>query len=238
MDIGKAFAFVFEDKDWIPKVLIGIGIVVAGLVLSWLIIPAILAGLLLGGYSLEITRRVIRGDGEVLPAWEDWGQLIVDGLKVALIGLVYALPIIILAIFVSVPTEILADYGATRSGLSFLETMSVFVSVALSCFNLLWAIVMTLVLPAAIGRFAAEGELSSAFRFGEIIAMVRDNLVTYVITAAMVWATGIMAGLGLLLCLIGVFFTAVYAELVSGHLYGQAYLEATGGAPEVVAEVA
>jgi hypothetical protein len=237
MDIGKAFAFVFEDKDWIPKVLIGIGIVVAGLVLSWLVVPAILAGLLLGGYSLEITRRVIRGDGEVLPAWEDWGKLIVDGLKVALIGLVYALPIIILAIFVSVPTEIAADYGSTRAGLSFLETLSVLVSVALGCFNFVWAIVMTLVLPAAIGRFAAEGDLASAFRFGEIIAMVRDNLATYVITAAMVWATGIMSGLGLLLCLIGVFFTAVYAELVTGHLYGQAYLEATGGAPEIVAEV-
>ena len=237
MDIGKAFTFVFEDKDWIPKVLIGIGILVAGLVLSFLVVPAILAGLLLGGYSLEITRRVIRGDDEVLPAWEDWGQLIVDGLQVALIGIVYALPIIILAIFVSVPTEILADYGATQSGLSFLGTMSVFVNVALSCFNFLWAIAMSLVLPAAIGRFAAEGELASAFRFGEIIALVRDNLATYAITAVMVWATGIMAGLGLLLCLVGVFFTAVYAELVTGYLYGQAYLEATGGAPEVVAEV-
>ena len=238
MDIGKAFTFVFEDKDWIPKVLIGIGILVAGLVLSWLVIPAIVAGLLVGGYSLEITRRVIRGDSEVLPAWEDWGQLIIDGLQVALIGLVYALPIIILAIFVSVPMEVMADYAATRSGLGFVEMLSVFVSVALSCFNFLWAIVISLVLPAAIGRFAAEGELSSAFRFGEIIALVRDNLATYAITAVMVWATGIMAGLGLLLCLIGVFFTAVYAELVTGHLYGQAYLEATGRAPEVVAEVA
>jgi hypothetical protein len=47
-----------------------------------------------------------------------------------------------------------------------------------------------------------------------------------------------MSGLGLLLCLIGVFFTAVYAELVTGHLYGQAYLKATGQTPEVVAEVA
>jgi hypothetical protein len=238
MDIGKAFTFVFQDKDWIPKVLIGIGILVAGLVLSWLVVPAIVAGLLLGGYSLEITRRVIRGHDEVLPAWEDWGQLIIDGLQVALIGIVYALPIIILAIFVSVPMEIIADYGATRSGLSFLETMSAFVSVALSCVNLLWAIAMSLVLPAAIGRFAAEGELASAFRFGEIIALVRDNLATYVITAVMVWATGIMAGLGLLLCLIGVFFTAVYAELVTGHLYGQAYLEATGQTRKVVAEVA
>ena len=47
MDIGKAFTFVFEDDDWVVKVLIAMGILVAGLVLFWLVIPAILAGLLL-----------------------------------------------------------------------------------------------------------------------------------------------------------------------------------------------
>ncbi|NIV36878.1 MAG: DUF4013 domain-containing protein, partial [Anaerolineae bacterium] len=86
----KAFTFVFEDDDWVVKVLIGIGILVAGVVLFWLIIPAILAALLLSGYSLEITRRVIRGDAEVLPAWDDWGQLLIDGLQVVIIGIVYA----------------------------------------------------------------------------------------------------------------------------------------------------
>ena len=83
MDIGKAFTFVFEDDDWVVKVLIAMGIVVAGVVLFWLVIPAILAALLLGGYSLEITRRVIRGDATVLPAWDDWGQLLIDRLQVA-----------------------------------------------------------------------------------------------------------------------------------------------------------
>jgi hypothetical protein len=238
MDIGKAFTFVFDDEDWIMKILIAAAILLVGTLLGILVIPAIVAIALLTGYGVEITRRVIHGHAQALPQWDNWGELIADGLKVIVIGIVYALPIIILAIFVSVPMEILADYGATRSGLSFLETMSAFVSVALSCVNLLWAVLMSLVLPAAIGRFAAEGELASAFRFGEIIALVRDNLATYAITAVMVWATGIMAGLGLLLCLIGVFFTAVYAELVTGHLYGQAYLEATGQTPQAVAEVA
>jgi hypothetical protein len=47
-----------------------------------------------------------------------------------------------------------------------------------------------------------------------------------------------MASLGLLFCFIGVFFTGVYAELIQGHLYGQAYLEATGQAPQAVSEEA
>jgi hypothetical protein len=222
MDIGKAFTFVFEDDDWIVKVLIGIGILVAGVVLFWLVIPAILAAILLSGYSLEITRRVIRGDAEVLPAWDDWGQLLIDGLQVIVIGVVYALPMIIVGFCVGAPLQWMAEGS---------EGASAFFGLALSCFNFFWGIILSLTLPAAIGKFAAEGELASAFRFGEVLGMVRDNLTTYVITAVMVWVTAIISGLGLVFCLIGVFFTGVYTELVNGHLYGQAYLEATGQAP-------
>jgi hypothetical protein len=227
MDIGKAFTFVFEDDDWLVKVLIGIGILVAGVVLFWLVIPAILAALLLSGYSLEITRRVIRGDAEVLPAWDDWGQLLIDGLQVVVIGIVYALPMIIVGFCVGAPLQWMAEGS---------EGASAFFGLALSCFNFFWAIVLSLTLPAAIGKFAAEGELASAFRLGEVLGMVRDNLTTYVITAVLVWVTGIISGLGLVFCLIGVFFTGVYTELVNGHLYGQAYLEATGQTPPDVPE--
>jgi hypothetical protein len=225
MDIGKAFTFVFEDKDWVVKVLIGIGIMAAGLVLSWLIIPAILAALLLSGYSLEITRRVIRGDVEELPAWEDWGQLLIDGLQVVVIGVVYALPMIVLSACVGAPLQWMTEGS---------EAASAFFGFAVGCLNFLWAIVMSLVLPAAIAKFAAEGELASAFHFGDVFALVRDNLATYLITAVMVWATGIMAFVGVVFCIIGVFFTAVYAQLVNGHLYGQAYLEAAGPNPQAV----
>ena len=225
MDIGKAFTFVFDDKDWMIKVLIGIGIVAVGLVLSWLIIPAILAALLLSGYALEITRRVIRGDVEVLPAWEDWGQLLLDGLQVAVISLVYALPMIILSACVGAPLQWLSEGNNVVSGLF---------GFGVGCVNFLWTVFLSLVLPAAIARFAAEGELAAAFQFGDVLALVRDNLTTYLITAVMVWATGIMAFLGLLFCIIGIFFTVVYAQLVNGHLYGQAYLEAAGPASQVV----
>jgi len=229
MDIGKAFTFVFEDEDWVVKVLIGMGILVAGIVLFWLVIPAILAALLLGGYSLEITRRVIRGDDEVLPAWDDWGQLIINGLQVAIIGLVYALPMIVVGVCAGVPMGWITENS---------EGAAAFVSFVLGCFNFLWSIVLSLTLPAAIGKFAAEGELASAFRFGEVLALIRDNLTTYVITAVMVWVTSIISGLGLLFCFIGVFFTGVYAELVNGHLYGQAYRKATGQTSLAVPEEA
>lgn len=234
MDIGKAFSFVFEDKDWVVKILIAIGILVAGFVLSWLLIPAIVAGIVLNGYALEITRRVIRGDATVLPPWEAWGQIFVDGLMVAIITFVYALPIIILSLCLGVPAQWVAEGSATS--ISARETISIFMSSSLGCFGLLWGIVMSLMVPAAIARYAVSSNLADAFQLGEVFALVRNNLGTYLLTAVMVWATGIMAGLGLLVCFVGVLFTAVYSQLVNGHLYGQAYLEATSQAPQAVAE--
>ena len=62
MDIGKSFTFVFEDNDWIVKILIAAAILLLGVFFSWLLlIPLILAVLLLSGYGVEITRLVIRG---------------------------------------------------------------------------------------------------------------------------------------------------------------------------------
>ena len=216
MDIGKAFGFVFEDENWIVKILVGAGILAVGLLLSWLIIPLVLAFAVLGGYEVEIVRRVIRGDMDTLPEWDNWGQLIADGLKVIVIGIVYALPAIIVSLCLAVPAGILAeDAPGLSSALSLLS----------SCLGILWAIVVSLVLPAAIAFFVDKDDLAAAFRFGEVIAFVRDNLSTYLVTFVMAWVASIIGGLGSLLCGIGLLATVPYSYMVTGHLYGQAYVE-------------
>ena len=226
MDVGKAFSFVFEDEEWVTKTLIAAGILFAGVLLSWLVIPAILAGILLSGYGLEITRRVIRGESKVLPAWNNWGALLTDGLMVAVIGIVYALPIIVLSFCLGTPIGILADQNEAAS--------SVFSSF-LGCLNFLWAIVMSFLLPAAIAFYAKEGNLGAAFRFGDILKWVRDHFTTYLITAVIAWVASIVSGLGLLVCLVGILFTAPYATFVTSYLYGQAFAYASGQPAQVVA---
>jgi hypothetical protein len=227
MDIGKAFTFVFEDDEWVVKVLIAMGILLGGVLLFFLIIPPILAGILLNGYGLRIVRRVIRGESPVLPAWDDWGGLFVDGLLVAIIELVYALPIIVASVCLGAPLGIMAENS---------EAASSIVGSLLGCINLLWAIVMGFLLPPAIAFFAKEGDLAAAFRFGEIVALVRDHFTTYLVTAVMVWVASLIGGLGVLVCGIGWLFTGPYSTLVTSHLYGQAFLEASGQAPQAVVE--
>jgi hypothetical protein len=227
MDIGKSFSFVFEDKEWVTKIIIAILILLLGVLFSWLVIPAILAALLFSGYGVEITRRVIRGEPEVLPAWDNWGQLFTDGLMVAIIGIVYAIPMIIVSLCLGVPLGIASENS---------ETAAALISSLLSCLNLLWGIVLSFLLPPAIAIYAKEGELGAAFRFSEVVALVRDHFTTYLITAVMVWVAGIIGGLGILLCGVGWLFTTPYASFVTSHLYGQAYVEAAGLAPQPAVE--
>lgn len=227
MDVGKSFSFIFEDKEWVTKIIIAVLILLLGVLFSWLVIPAILAALLFSGYGVEITRRVIHGESEVLPAWDNWGQLFADGLMVAIIGIVYAIPMIVVSLCLGVPLGIASENS---------DAAAAFLSSILSCLNLLWGIVLSFLLPAAIAIYAKDRDLSAAFRFGDVVALVRDHFTTYLITAVMVWVAGIIGGLGLLLCGVGWLFTTPYASFVTSHLYGQAYVEATGLAPQPTVE--
>jgi hypothetical protein len=84
----------------------------------------------------------------------------------------------------------------------------------------------------------AEDDLGAAFRFGEVFRFVGDNLTSYLLTFLMSWVASFVGGLGSLICGIGWFVTYPYSFMVTGHLYGQAYVEAKSqaGAPAPVAQ--
>jgi hypothetical protein len=234
MDIGKAFAFVFEDQEWIVKILIGAAILLVGLLFSWLLlIPLILALALLAGYSVEVMRRVIHGQPDAMPEWENWGEMIADGLKAIVVGIVYALPFIVISACLGIPLGLLGDQSGSGSN-ALVSLLSAF----LSCLNILWAIVISILLPAALAFWVADDELGAAFRFGEVFSFVRENFTTYLITFLMSWVASIVGSLGTILCGIGWFVTQPYSFMVTGHLYGQAYLQASGRAAQpAVADV-
>jgi hypothetical protein len=228
MDIGKSFTFVFEDEEWIVKIGLGAIILVIGILFSWvLFIPLILASLALGGYMVEIIRRLLNNDLEILPQWENWGQLLLDGLNAWVIGVVYALPIIVVGLCLGTPAGLLAEDA---------EGLSAFLSLIVGCFVFLYAIAMSIVLPAAIAFFVAEEDLKAAFRFGEVLGFVRENLSTYLITFIMSWVASLIGGLGSVVCGIGWLVTLPYAWMVTGHLYGQAYLASSQAQPPVLEE--
>jgi len=212
MDFGKAFTFVFDDEEWVKKIALG------GL-LS--LIPVIGIFLVIG-YGLEVTKRVIKGDAEVLPDWSDFGGYLTKGFLVFLIVFVYLLPVFLIQACTSIPFLI----DTPDDTLAVIFTI---VTICFGCFTFLYSLAAYLVLPAAVGRYAATGELGQAFKLGAIFGMVKDNLGTYGMVLLGGIVASLVASLGSIACVIGVLFTMVYSIAVNGHLWGQAYNVSVGG---------
>ena len=212
MEFGKAFSFPFEDQDWIKKV---------GIAALVMLIP-IVGGIAVAGWGFEVTRRVIRRDPQPLPDWSDFVTYLVNGLKVVVVGLAYALPIIL----VSACSQGIF-YAAGQGGDDTMMSIATVVMICFSCLMILYGIFMGLVMPAALGNFAATDQLGAAFRFGEVFGLVRAAPGPYVLVLLGAFLAGIIAMLGSIACGIGALLTSAYAMAINGHLQGQAYNEAS-----------
>jgi hypothetical protein len=213
MDIGGAFSYVFEDEDWIVKILLGAAI---------LLIP-IFGQLALTGYGIAILRNVKAGKPQPLPAWNNLGDFFMDGLMFWVIRLVYGLPILILLCPILL-VGVLPALGAENEDLlTVLVGISGVVIVGLSCLSVLYGILIGLLMPVVQIRFAETGEIGACLRFGEMFRFLFSNIGPVIITQLVIWAANVVlmsiAGtltLGLLALPITVFMKAV-----SGHLYAQ-----------------
>lgn len=213
MDIGRAFTYMFDDEEWVEKLVIG------GLLVLASIIPIVnfFTGLVLVGYTLRVLRRVSRGEELPLPQWDDWGGDWVRGLMVALASLIYALPILILTGFSSV----LGAIGGYEASGRALEGMASVCAAATSCLSALWGLAVAFVFPAALINYANEEEFASFFHFREIFRFIGDNLGDYIVAVLLLIVARLVASLGVIACVIGAFFTAFWAALVGMHLLGQ-----------------
>ena len=218
MEFGRAFTYAFEDSDWLKK--IGIAALVS-------LIPLI--GLItLLGWALEITRRVIHREAELLPAWDNFGDFVSNGFKAFLVGFVYALPIILISGCLNTVLPLLTSAAGDNGG-SVISTVVTVVSICFGCFNFILSIMICLVVPAALGNLAASGgNLSAGFRFNEIFGLLRAAPGPYALVLLGGLVSSFIAGLGLIACLIGIVFTQALAMSINAHLWGQAYQAAKG----------
>ncbi len=83
-NIGRAFSFMFEDKDWPSKILIGGLFVLVSFVLVG--IPFVL------GYILEAVKRSSQNKAVPLPQWDNLGDKFMHGLVYLIILIIYSLP--------------------------------------------------------------------------------------------------------------------------------------------------
>jgi hypothetical protein len=153
--------------------------------------------------------------------------MFIQGLMLAIIFIIWMIPVILLACVQGVTTGIFADSYDAQGFVGF-------ISVCFGCLNFLWGIVVALAAPAIIGRYAQTGDFGTAFKFGEIWNFTSKNFGNVIVVVLLGWVASLIGSLGVILCLIGVFLTYFWAVLVQGHLYGQLFLETGFGEPEAV----
>ncbi|MBN1995102.1 MAG: DUF4013 domain-containing protein [Anaerolineae bacterium] len=221
MDIGSAFTFMFDDEEWVKKLAIGGGIALVGAILSPILIGLVLF-LPLGGYMLETLKNVRDGQTK-LPEWSDFGKLFMKGLMVFLIGLIYNIPALLVA---CLGGGVNAAVAQPDLDANVVQALGV-VSVCLSCFQIILSLLATVIMPAALIRYAQYDTFGSAFQIGEIFSFIMGHIGNYIVAILLTWVASLLAGLGIILCVVGVFFTFFWSILVSANLYGQIAKQAT-----------
>ena len=90
--LGDSFVYPFRDPKWVEKLLIALLLMLANFIIP--VIPA----LILAGYAIEIMRTVLQEDMPALPAWKNWGRMLVDGLRFLGITILFFLPTFFIAL--------------------------------------------------------------------------------------------------------------------------------------------
>jgi len=205
MDIGRSIQYVFQDPNWIKKVLIG----------GLLTLIPFFGTLIVVGYWIRIATNVANGFDLPLPEWNDFGGDFIRGIKAAAAIFVWAIPLVILAGCGAIPSIALSGSNNAASSLAGLFTFGAF------AFGFLLWIIVAFISPIIIGRVAMSNSFSSAFQVREVFIEARENLVPLLLTVAMAYALGIAAYFGIILCVVGYLFTSFLAYMMLSHLYGQ-----------------
>ncbi|MCS7285548.1 MAG: DUF4013 domain-containing protein [Anaerolineae bacterium] len=214
MDIGKAFSYVFEDKNWLVKLLIG-GVL--------LLIPIV--NFISIGYALRTLRNVAEGEEKPLPEWDNWGDYFTKGLMVFLATLLYLLPFYIL---LGIGGALVGIAGAREEGA--LASIAALCGSLAYCLTSVYGLAFSLWLPGALTFYLFKGNFGSMFSFSEIFRYISANIGNYLIAWIISVVASFVASFGVILCVIGVIFTLFWAYLVWAHLFGQVWRAASGKA--------
>lgn len=195
MDIGEIISdsIKYPSSNW-GKILI-LGIII---IASILIVPIFL----LYGYILRIMKATLAGLDE-LPEFDEIGDMFVDGLKVFVVGIVYAIPVWIIAAIIG---AVMGNVSSTTATVGPAMVWAIFFG---NIIFVIIAVIIGLIEVMAIANMAYnDGDLGAAFRFSEILDYIArigwgKYIVTYILIA-IVSFIGFLIGMLTFFILIGI----------------------------------
>lgn len=216
--ISESITYVRNSENWVRTVLIG------GLLslLTVFVVPAFM----LTGYALRVLRATMRGDDQP-PAFDDWGDLTVDGLKGFVIAAVYALIPAVVGIGIAAVAGIGVGLGGDSGLVAGAGLLVAMVGLLLT---LVLGLVAFYVIPAALANYAEEGRIGAGFDFGELRPVLTSGTYAtgWLMAAAVVFAAAVVSAvlnvipfLGLLVGAFLGFYAAVAAYYIIGRTWAK-----------------
>ena len=177
MDVGQisSNAIKYPFSDFSKIFILGIF-----LILSFLIIP----GFLYLGYLFRTLKTSVNGLDE-LPEFGEWGEMLIDGLKVFFVLLVYTiLPLTL--IFIGMWASLIPIIATSNPGLSEFPSISLGVISSLSIIGGILGIIISFFIPIILANMANYGELKYAFKFDSLFQKISeigwvDYLIWYIV---------------------------------------------------------
>jgi MFS family permease len=222
--LSEAFAYPRRDDDWLRTVLIG------GVLL--LFSPLFLPALVVQGYLVRVLQGVVGGVEEP-PVFEEWVEMLIDGVKLLVVQFVYGLVPTVLAmvgVFVAGVGVFVASEGGQPGGGVGAGVGLFAVLVFLLAF--LFGLLAAYLTPAALANFAREDDLMAAFDVGTIREVVSSRAyfvaALYAIVASIVVAVASVLVAATIVGAILVPFVAFYGQVVTYHVLGRGFVRALG----------
>ncbi|ELZ34994.1 hypothetical protein C474_01497 [Halogeometricum pallidum JCM 14848] len=211
--LGDALSYLKNSDDWIPTLVIG-GVLS---VLSALILPAFI----LQGYYVRVLRGAAKEE-RAAPSFTDWGGLAVDGIKLFLINIVFALVVLIPTLVVlfavfgvsSVTTD--PTTGAPNAAAGIVGLLATLLVVA-------FGLIVGYFAPAAYANFAIEDSLGAAFDLSTVLSGAATS--EYFKGWLLAIVAGVVLGLvgaALSVVVVGI-FVLFYAQVVTYYLFGRGF---------------
>jgi len=206
LDLGEAFTFVIRSPGWWRKLLAA----AICLLFIWLIVPY----LLLVGYIIE-TARHVRDGGRHLPPWDHLGWKIMDGLKVALVIVIWTIPSALLSIPAAIVGAAVSEGSTKALGGSIAAAAGL-----LEVVGSVWGVSVLLIEAAILSQYLDRG-FWAALSVPGIIRRLRVNIGLSIVVGVLVVVLSSIGVIGLAALVVGVLVTYPYASFIGSYLVGQ-----------------
>jgi hypothetical protein len=179
------------------------------------------------GYILKMISSTSKKDVKKLPAWDNFGTLFFKGFMMFLIGLIYALPAIIIGVIALYPVISATIMSGGSYELIAYDIQTVILQAApLIILAIVLAVVASYLAPIGIVNYAKKGKFSTAFEIGLILKKVFTGkyFLAWLLSMLLSIVASFFGGIVYVGWLLGAFVNFII-YIISFSIFAQVYIE-------------